>query len=487
MWHHFETYHVIHQPSYAAKYHPAQAMTLTAGRWLGHPIIGACLATGVSFAALMWMLTAWLPRRYYWVAVLFVICHPGLQLVWGQSYWGGAVALTGGSLLLGAFAKLNKDFKIRYAVVAAFGTVLLANSRPFEGAVLTAVVGLGLLWKLLRSEQWETKPFLAKVILPGFAVLGLGAAWMMTYNHAVTGNAFEMPYKIHEANYGWTPLFLWQSPGKKPVYRHPDMESGYVGDKESTESHFKSAFDVVTIKLGSTIRILGFYCGGTCLFAILGLPWLLKNPRYKLAFVRAIPAFFAGMATPWEWAHYCAPAAPLVFLLLLASWIEFWRRTRKVPLLRLGIVMVILAFQFSWTAKVHQKQTQIRQRPWANQRLAIKQQLRATAGQDLVLVRYSVSHDPRNEWVYNDADIDSSEIAWAREISPKERQNLINYFSGRNVWVLDADAEPALLKPHEPEVGSEDLSLLSISSRQYQRPAEPIFLRVLRNTSPKRE
>ncbi len=462
MWHHFETYHVIHQPSYTAKYHPAQGLTLAVGQLLGHPIIGACLATGISCAALMWMLTAWLPRRYYWIAILFVICHPGIQLTWGQSYWGGAVALTGSSLLLGAFARLNQTFQIKYAVIAAFGTVLLANSRPFEGAVLTAVVGLALLWKLVQIESWQLKPFLARVILPGFIILGLGAGWMMTYNHAVTGNAFELPYKIHEDNYGWTPLFLWQTAGAKPSYRHPDMESGYVGDKESTESHFKSTFDVVTIKLGSTIRIMGFYCGGACLLLMFGLPWLLRNPRYKLAIYLAIPAFFAGMATPWEWAHYCAPAAPLLFLLLLASWIEFWRRTRQSPLLRFGIVIVILALQFSWTAKVYRKQEAIGQRSWPNQRMAFKEQLTKSAGRDLVLVRYSDTHDPREEWVYNDADIDASEIAWAREISPTAREDLISYFNDRNIWVLDADAQPAVLRPfnsHERSEVTQELSL----------------------------
>ena len=461
MWHHFETYHVIHEPTYTAKYHPAQAMTLAIGQMLGHPIIGACLATGLSLAALMWMLTGWLPRRYFWLAGLFVIFHPGLQLAWGQSYWGGAVALAGGSLLLGAFARLTKDFQIKYAIIAAIGTVLLANSRPFEGAILTASVGLGLLWKLVQDKQWKVKPFLARVILPGLAVVGLGAGWMLTYNHAVTGNALAMPYKIHEAKYGWTPLFLWQTAGEKPTYRHPVMETAYVGDKEYTESQFKSWSDVVTIKFFSASRILGFYCGGTSLFAIFCLPWLLKKSRYKLAFLLAIPAFAAGMVTPWEWAHYSAPVAPLLLLLLLASWIEFWRRTRKSPMLRFGIVAIILMYQFSWTVGVYKQQTQIRQRSWAKQRVAIKEQLKALDGRDLVLVRYSVPHIPSHEWVYNDADIDSSEIVWAREISPIARENLIGYFKDRKVWVLDADAEPAVLKPYD----SEGRSQISTASR----------------------
>ncbi len=393
-WQHFESYHIIHQPTYTSKYHPAQSLTLAVGQWLGHPIFGACLATGLSLAALVWMLTGWLPRKYFWLAVLFVICHPGIQITWGQSYWGGAVALAGASLLLGGFARLSKDFQVKYAVIAAFGTVLLATSRPFEGAVLTAMVGLSLVWKLLRNQNWKIRPFLMRVMVPGFCVLGVGGALMLTYNTAVTGSPFKMPYKVHESAYGWTPLFLWQTAGEKPEYRHPDMEKGYVWDKEITESHFKSAFDVVTIKLGSIPRMLYFFCGGGLIFAWLGLPRLLKKSKYKLALLIAVPAFLAGMVTPWEWAHYCAPAAPLVMLLLLGCLIEIWRRTRRVPVLRFGVVMVIVFFQINWCLSVHQSQAKIRQTPWANQKLAIESNLKEQAGQDLVLVRYSEHHDP---------------------------------------------------------------------------------------------
>lgn len=447
LWHHFETFHQIQQPSYSSKYPPGQGLMLAIGQLLGHPVIGSILAIGLSMAAVAWMLTGWLPRKYNGLILLFLVCHPGLQWVWGQSYWGGALAMTGSSLMLGALARLTDKFQIKCAIIAALGSVMLANCRPFEGAVLTAVVGLALLLKLKNNPQWKVGPFLARVILPGFIVLGMGATWTLTYNRAVTGDALTMPYKIHEETYAWTPLFLWQTPGERPVHRHPDMELGYIKDKEKVEAAFESVGDVVTIKTAATCRVLFFFCGGSLVVALLSLPWLLTQQKYRLALVMAVPVFFAGMATPWEWPHYCAPAAPLVFLLLLASWIQIWKLTRTAPGARILVLVAIIAMQVFWTAKVVQKQNGKSDRIYASKRAELTRQLDESPGRDLVVVRYPA--DPSGQWVYNQANIDDSEIVWAREISSQGRKALIEHFNDRKIWLLDGSSTSPKLEPLE--------------------------------------
>jgi hypothetical protein len=92
-------------------------------------------------------------------------------------------------------------------------------------------------------------------------------------------------------------------------------------------------------------------------------------------------------------------------------------------------------------------------------------ELQQLSGQHLVLVRYGPDHSPHEEWVFNDADIDASKVIWARDLSgqPVERrplgaglhappnesrdpnQALIDYFSDRSVWLLNADEKPAVL------------------------------------------
>lgn len=451
MWEHFETFHVIQNPTYMCKYQPAQSLALAGGKWLGHPIVGACLTTGFAIGCLVWMLTGWLPRKYFWLITLFAVLHPGLQIVWGQSYWGGNIAFAGASLLLGALGRLTSKFEIRYSIVAALGTLLLANSRPFEGALLTVAVGLALIGNTVRFSDWKLGRFCLRVIVPGFVVLGIGIAGMLKYNSVVTGDPLEMPYRVHEATYGWNPLFLWETAGEKPDYRHPIMENFFAMDKAINDAKYQTLVDVLAIKSSAAFSMVKFFCGGTLILAALGLPWMIRRPRFRLAGLLAVPVLLASLATPWAWAHYCAPAAPLLILIFCACWIEIWKRTQAVPLMRAAVLIILPLFHVIWWTTTYSAYGEVHQNGWANHRVDIEHQLRQRPGKDLVLVRYTDEHNPNAEWVYNDADIDAAPIVWAREMSVERRRLLIEFFDDRNVWVVAADAQPPLLMPFREE------------------------------------
>jgi hypothetical protein len=81
-------------------------------------------------------------------------------------------------------------------------------------------------------------------------------------------------------------------------------------------------------------------------------------------------------------------------------------------------------------------------------RARVVRQLQQAGGRHLIIVRYSPDHNMHAECVYNSADIDSSQLVWARDMGPGENQELLEYFSNRTVWLFEPDATPANLVPY---------------------------------------
>src|ERR1700681_3018307 len=93
MWEHFETFHVLQQPTYMSKYPPAQGFFMAVGQVLfGHPIYGVWLSAALMCMAICWMLYAWLPPYWAIIGGLISVLRFGMFTYWTQSYWGGTVA-----------------------------------------------------------------------------------------------------------------------------------------------------------------------------------------------------------------------------------------------------------------------------------------------------------------------------------------------------------------------------------------------------------
>src|SRR5262249_18724165 len=106
LWVHFESFHIIHVPTYASKYPPGQGLVLAVGQVLtGQPIIGVWLCSALACIALLWILRAFLPPCWAFLGALLALFHPTL-IEWSQCYWGGSLALLGGALVAGAVRRL---------------------------------------------------------------------------------------------------------------------------------------------------------------------------------------------------------------------------------------------------------------------------------------------------------------------------------------------------------------------------------------------
>ncbi len=449
LWQHFETIHEIMQPTYTAKYPPAQGVALAIGALLGLPIIGIWLTTGLACAAVYWMLLAWMPRQWALAGGLMVALHP-LILEWSQNYWGGAVAMGGGAVVLGAFRRILREPRARDAVWMGIGLGVLANSRPYEGFVIGALALLALAIGMIRRRVAPLSVLFRRVLLPLAGVLVVLAAQMAYYNWRVTGRAKVMPYMVHEDTYGLAPVFLFSKPHPAPLYRHPQIQRFQELYLKSYEDQHRSAGALLRAT-GRKIGVLGqgYLWSYLMVIPLLGLPCALRRDRWlRLVLAMGLISMIAMLLGTWLLPHYAAPAAGIFFLLVVESMrcLNAWHRGRWRPgrnIVRgLAILFVVSYFQVGIKMAGEDREG------WYLRRQALLDELGRQVGKSLVIVRYSPDHNPNREWVYNSADIPGAKVILARDMGPEANRELLNYFHDRKAWLLNADDARSALEPY---------------------------------------
>jgi hypothetical protein len=81
-------------------------------------------------------------------------------------------------------------------------------------------------------------------------------------------------------------------------------------------------------------------------------------------------------------------------------------------------------------------------------RATVEAHLESLPGKQLAIVHYAPDHSPLDEWVYNAPDIAGAKVIWARDMGPAENLDLIRYYKGRTVWLVQPDKYPAALTPY---------------------------------------
>ncbi len=448
LWQHFETFHVIHQPTYASKYPPAQGLLLAVGQRLGHPVVGIWIGNTLAVMCSCWMMQAWLPGRWALLGGLLVAFHPTVQLIWGQGFMGPAAAIAGGALVLGAFPRIGNKPRPVTALVLAIGLTLLANSRPFEGLVLSLPVAVSLLMGWFRSGARNWLKVVGNVVVPVVAVLTVAAAAMGYYNRVVTHDAVKMPYQVHEETYGVSPLFIWKPLRRSPEFRHTvmrDFQLGWALDayrKQSDPAGF------VAMKSDMVMRVWYYIVGPALTVPLVFCFPSMRQRRFAFLLSVILLVLFAAVLVPWTMPHYLGPALPAVLVLLILGLrhLRTWKREGR-PVGRFLFCAILFAYLlvFFVGAAWH---VYAGGNGWQYDRARIVDQLGQSSGRHLVVVRYRPTHHPISEWVYNDADIDSAKIVWAREMGPNDNIRLLEYFHDRRIWFLDADVRTPQLVEH---------------------------------------
>lgn len=449
MWIFFDTFHVNQKPFYVSKYPPAQGAVLALGQVLGHPWIGVLLSVACLCGVLTWALRGWVTSRWAFLGGIIAVTQFAAVNYWMESYWGGAVAATGGALVMGAFPRILARQRIRDSFLFAAGIAILANSRPYEGG-LFSVIFLGVLaWALARRKMLLRAEILAHVVTPIAITVVLAGAFIGYYNFRTTGHPLLLPYTVNNQVYMSVPPFQWQKPYPPRHYLNPQFQAFYgIARAHWPQEHLSWTRDGIKIAvLRKLKRLQAFYAPPELLIPII-VAFFYFGRSVKVRFCSVISVIFIlGLLSilPFQ-PHYAAPFTITVYVLVvlglcsLRRW-NFKGRPVGAGLFRALISVHILLFivQILATA-VFLHGVPHRDSQWAVTRDQIKSKLQSLPGRQLALVQYSPDHDPNQEWVYNGADIDGSKVVWAREIPGQDMRPLLDYFHERNVWRVQPDA-----------------------------------------------
>jgi len=454
MWLSFETFHVNFHPTYSSMFPPAQGMVLALGQLFWHPWLGVLVSIGAMCAAICWMLQGWFPPQWALLGGLLTAARFGSFSYWVNSYWGGAVAAIGGALAIGALPRVLRRQRLRDVVMLATGLALLANSRPLEGLIFSIPIATWLGVWLVRKDGIKFRAKVRRTILPLLAIGCCVGSWMIYYNWRLTGHPFLLPHILNQRTYHTEPLFLWQSP--KPARTYNNAQLDLFFNVWSRRQYNSTWADAERLTVNKFDTFWAFFMGPVSVLPGLMLPWILRDRKLRLLLITFVLSWLGMLSVGWWGAHYAAPITCLAFALVIQGMrhlrqVRFETRMVGLAWLRISIVMVFVTFGASMLQQIrHPYSWTFGFGPGNLSRAKILSDLKKQPGQHLVIVRYGHPHYIHDEWVYNDADIDSAKVVWARELQNEQDDKLLSYFQRRHIWLVEPDKAPLELKPYAP-------------------------------------
>jgi len=468
MWVHLEAFHTLFHPTYASMYPPLQGFALAFGQVVfGHPFWGVWLSAGAMCAAICWMLQAWFPPSWALLGGMLPVMRFGVFSYWDNSYWGGAMAATGGALVLGALPRIRRHQRVRDAIVMAIGMAMLANTRPYEGLVLSLAAAGSLIFWIAKKKPTL---WLHHVALPMLLVLAVAGGATSYYYWKVTGSPLRMPQQVNRETYSVARYFYWQAAYPEPAYHHKAIRDFYVG-LEGGEFDLSHTTVGVSLQLAKKVLMSwAFYLSPILTIPFVLLPRIVRDRRIRFLLIAGMAGFAASTLVIFFNIHYVAPIVPIMLAVVLQGMrhLRTWRwegRPTGLFLTRSIVAMCVLMIPL----QVHILAAPPKLGTWAAigpERAAIEARLTALPGPQLVLVRYGPNHDPLRDWVFNGADVDREKVVWARDMGGDQNGEVLRYYSDRGVWLLDADANPRRLVSYSEQQEK------TISSREQTRGSE---------------
>jgi hypothetical protein len=426
--------------------------------------VGVWLSAGLMCAAICWMLQGWMPASWALLGGFLAVMRLDAFSYWANSYYGGAVAATGGALVLGGLPRVMRHHRARDAVLMGLGLAILANSRPYEGLLLALPVAAWLIAWMLGRKGLPLQLSMRRIVLPLSLLLAVTAMAMLYYFWRTTGRPLRTPYQVTNETYNPVPYFLWQSLKPVPEYHNAAMRQFYLG--MVLRQYLFARFHLGQLEFLKVEEMWFFFLGPVLTFPLLVLPltapygWSLKSVGAKTRFLLLVCGVsFIGLALPiFEInPHYAAPLTGALYALILRAMrhLRVWpRRGKPTGLFMVRAVPSICVTMLLLRAAASPLGLPILPelpRTWCSPQLGnmdrarVQAQLKGCEGRQLAIVHYQPDHYVVDEWVYNEADIDDAKVVWARDMGPAQNAKLLRYFKDRHVWLVEPDEQPPKL------------------------------------------
>jgi hypothetical protein len=349
-------------------------------------------------------------------------------------------------------------------LLMAIGMALLATSRPYEGMLVCIPVAVALCHWIVSGRNRPAIPVLLRRAAVPVALLIAVVAWMGYYDTRAFGKPTTLPYTVARATYAVVPYYIWQPLRPTPAYRHGEMRRFYTETEAGGFHEMQTAAGFAHRMLMKFNTFVFFFCG----FALLAPAFMIGrvfSDRRMRFFAFSAPFWVAGMAIGvYLVPHYLAPFTPAVYAMGLQAmrhlrqWkpgglpagLTFVRLTMVVCLMMAGVRL--------YAEPLHLTPPQWPLRPWVStwigpshygqDRGRIVETLEHLPGKHLVLVRYSPTHEPGDEWVYNLSDVEGAKTIWARDMDPAHNEELLRYYKDRDVWLVQPDVNQGKPVPY---------------------------------------
>ena len=217
--------------------------------------------------------------------------------------------------------------RVRDAVVMAIGIAMLANTRPYEGMVLTmAALGCLVFWlaKNWRASKHSAPADLAplhfllrRVALPMFLVLGVAGAATAFYCWRVTGSPFRMPQQVNRETYAVAQYFYWQKAFPVPQYHHKAISDFYTRLEIGEFIRAQSKIGILEQTAHKMAMAWVFYFSPVLTLPLFWFPWALRDRRIRPLMIMGAAGIAGSALVIYFNMHYIAPLVPIIIALVM--------------------------------------------------------------------------------------------------------------------------------------------------------------------------